>query len=85
MLAAAQDEIEERDKAILELYEKYQEAIKDNDKEEDDIKSISENDSTPVDRAKLKKKNKTRSKEIEPENEEKADYSLDKSEHSNKN
>lgn len=67
MLAAAQDEIEERDKAIIELYEKYQEVVKEEDNE-DDAKSISDNDSVPVDRAKIKKNKKLKSQKIQLEN-----------------
>ena len=56
MLAAAQDEIEERDKAILELYQKYQEAQKNQESDEEyEIQSVSDNQ-TPIDRAKEKRK-----------------------------
>ena len=56
MLAAAQDEIEERDKAILELYQKYQEAQKNQESDDEyEIQSVSDNQ-TPVDRAKEKRK-----------------------------
>ena len=63
MLAAAQDEIEERDKAIIELYEKYQDALKDPNSEKESVaQSISENH-PPVDRIKNKKKSLRRKKQ----------------------
>ena len=56
MLAAAQDEIEERDQAIIELYQKYSEAIKNAESDaESEIKSV-RNDDPPVDRVKNKRK-----------------------------
>ena len=56
MLAAAQDEIEDRDQAIIELYQKYQEAIKENESDvESEIQSVNAND-MPVDRVKNKRK-----------------------------
>ena len=74
MLAAAQDEIEERDQAIIELYQKYQEAIKEPESDaESEIKSVSA-DNPPLDRIKNKRKlakKKNREKIVAEETEEK--------------
>ena len=56
MLAAAQDEIEERDQAIIELYQKYEEVIKENESDgESEVQSVSD-DNPPVDRVRNKRK-----------------------------
>lgn len=65
MLAAAQDEIEERDKAIIELYQKYTESMKKADSEEDpsdsELESVSDNQ-PPVNRAETKRRQKRQSR-----------------------
>ena len=65
MLAAAQDEIEERDKAIIELYHKYEEALKKNHPDEEgsdsELESVSDNQ-PPVNRAEAKRRQKRQSK-----------------------
>ena len=72
MLAAAQDEIEERDLAIIELYNKYQEVVKgDASQNGSEAQSVRSNDA-PVDRVRnlRKKADKSNKKKIVTEDKE---------------
>ena len=84
MLAAAQDEIEERDNAIIELYQKYQDELKNNNKSdnESEAQSVRSNDA-PVDRVRniRKKANKSNKKKIVTEDKEHEETESKKSKH----
>ena len=69
LLAASQDEIEDRNKALVELYRKYEEAINEQDSEdEEDVQSV-DSDGPPVDRVRRRRQRRkdTKKKEVEAE------------------